>query len=366
MTSISSVLDTFQAISQGFSELAQPQPFGSGQLGNVGTFTSVLSQIQTEISQLASLTPAPSAQSATSTGNSTATNASSYFGQVVAAPAVVPSTVPSVSSPGESQIGMTSPSVDGVDSFGESVVTDAEKYLGVPYRWGGTSPVTGFDCSGFTQHVFADLGVSIPRTAAEQSQIGTPVSSLAQAQPGDLVFYGSPAYHVGIYIGSGKMIDAPTAGQSVSITDVGQPTSIVQVLPSGSFQETAATPSCLAQVFDSAEAVYGLPPGMLEAVAKVESNFNPSAVSSAGAEGIMQIMPQTASSIGVDPMNTTQAIYGAAYLLAQKLQTFGSVPLALAAYNAGDGAVAHYGGVPPYPETQNYVKSVLSIMQGGA
>ena len=221
------------------------------------------------------------------------------------------------------------------------------------------------------QKVYADQGITLPRTAAEQQNIGTPVSSLAQAQPGDLVFYGSPASHVGIYIGNGKMIDAPEAGATVRVDQVGTPTSITRLvqapaLPSGSINPTLASEAGpYLPVFQSAAAKSGIDVNFLLAIAKVESNFNPSAVSSAGAQGMMQIMPSTAAANGISTSDPVSSIYGAAQLLSQKLNAFGSYDLAAAAYNAGDGAVQAYGGVPPYPETVNYVKAVNSAMNGG-
>ena len=92
------------------------------------------------------------------------------------------------------------------------VLAIAAQYQGLPYKYGGTSPSTGFDCSGFTQWVFRQVGISLPRTAEEQRQAATPVSS---PQPGDLVFFGSPAYHVGIYAGNGMMWDSPRTGETV-------------------------------------------------------------------------------------------------------------------------------------------------------
>jgi hypothetical protein len=121
------------------------------------------------------------------------------------------------------------------------------------------------------------------------------------------------------------------------------------------------TPSELIPTFEAAAKSYGVPAALLAAVAKQESGFDPSSVSSAGAEGIMQIMPGTASEIGVDPFDPTQAIYGAAEILASNLRHFSSVPLALAAYNAGVGAVERYGGIPPYRQTQDYVRNVMAI-----
>ena len=250
---------------------------------------------------------------------------------------------------------------------GSAVVSDAEQYLGVPYVWGGTNPATGLDCSGLVQRVFGDLGISMPRVAAEQAMQGTPVPSLADAQPGDLVTYGSPAEHIGIYIGNGMMIDAPHSGTTVRVDAVGTPTSIRRILTSddSSNADALAGSGAYQSLFSAAGARYGISPDLLAAVAQVESSDNPQAVSGAGAEGLMQLMPGTAASLGVDPFDPAQAIDGGAQLLAQDLQHFGSVPLALAAYNAGAGAVEQAGGIPDYPETQAYVQNVLAAAGEG-
>lgn len=100
-------------------------------------------------------------------------------------------------------------------SIGEQIVETAMKYIGVPYVWGGTSP-SGFDCSGLVQYVYAENGISIPRVTYTQQAAATPVS-FSDLQPGDLVFWGGSAYHVGIYIGDGKYIHSPAPGQSVCI-----------------------------------------------------------------------------------------------------------------------------------------------------
>jgi cell wall-associated NlpC family hydrolase len=92
----------------------------------------------------------------------------------------------------------------------------AARYAGIMYVYGGTTPA-GFDCSGYTAYVFRQVGINLPRTAEEQRQATTPVSS---PQPGDLVFFGSPAYHVGIYAGNGMMWDSPRTGKAVGLRSI--------------------------------------------------------------------------------------------------------------------------------------------------
>lgn len=102
---------------------------------------------------------------------------------------------------------------------------------------------------------------------------------------------------------------------------------------------------------------------LLRAVAWKESRGRMSAVSSKGALGIMQLMPATASAMGVDPLDPDGNVVGGARYLSQMISRFHSVPLALAAYNAGPGAVAHWGGIPPFAETRSYVSSILSRLR---
>ena len=92
----------------------------------------------------------------------------------------------------------------------------AASLAGIAYRYGGTTPA-GFDCSGFTQYVFDKVGISLPRTAEQQRQFATPVSI---PQPGDLVFFGAPAYHNGIYAGNGMMWDSPRTGEDVALRSI--------------------------------------------------------------------------------------------------------------------------------------------------
>ena len=122
-------------------------------------------------------------------------------------------------------------------------------------------------------------------------------------------------------------------------------------------------PANLQSLFEQAGARYNVNPLLLASVAKQESGFQTNAVSGAGAEGLMQLMPGTAAGLGVSPFDPASAIDGAAQLLSGYLSDYqGSVSSALAAYNAGPGAVAQYGGVPPYSQTQNYVSNITSML----
>jgi hypothetical protein len=110
---------------------------------------------------------------------------------------------------------------------------------------------------------------------------------------------------------------------------------------------------------------HNLDPELIRALIRVESNFRPDAVSSAGAMGLMQLMPGTAASLGVtDPFDIAQNINGGSQYLRRMLDLFdGDTSLALAAYNAGAGAVRRHGGIPPFQETQNFVPRVQSYWE---
>jgi peptidoglycan DL-endopeptidase CwlO len=274
-----------------------------------------------------------------------------------------------------SSVGTATPAASITGSgTGAEVVGAASKYLGVPYKWGGTDPSTGLDCSGLTQRVYADLGISIPRTSSQQATAGRPVASLDEAQPGDLVFYDYSSGragidHVGIYIGGGKMIAAPQEGEAVQVQSVGTPSLIRRVVADGTAGSTAPTAGSslagvpYADLFTQAGNRHGVSPALLAAVAKTESGFDSSAVSPAGARGLMQFMPATAAGMGVDPGDPASSIDGAARYLRSLTDQFGSTELALAAYNAGPGTVRRYGGIPPYGETQSYVQKVTSAAE---
>ena len=164
---------------------------------------------------------------------------------------------------------------------------------------------------------------------------------------------------------------APVATPAPAQTTTAAPTSFSSVLSQASTAATAPTTAgtsgdqAAAPYLDAiqkAGAANGVDPLLLQAVISQESGFNPNATSSAGAKGLMQLMPATAAGLGVtDPYDPTQSINAGARYLKTDLDRFGGdTSLALAAYNAGAGAVRSYGGIPPYPETQNYVKNILA------
>ncbi len=119
-------------------------------------------------------------------------------------------------------------------------------------------------------------------------------------------------------------------------------------------------PAAYAGMIQDAAARVDLSPALLDALARQESNYNPAAVSRKGAIGIMQLMPATAKALNLNPKDPAQNILGGAIVLRNAMNAFGGqIDLALAAYNAGQGAVAKYGGIPPYAETRAYVRQNL-------
>lgn len=175
-------------------------------------------------------------------------------------------------------------------------------------------------------------------------------------------------------------VRTPSAASS-AIFSVGQPptqpvTETASVLAAATTDAAPASPALTstgsttvrgsvpyAALFNEAGERYGVDPALLASVAQIESAFDPTAISSAGAQGLMQFMPATAGEMGVDSFDPASAVDGAARYLRRELDRFGSVDLALAAYNAGAGAVQRHGGIPPFAETQRYVEKVLSALE---
>jgi soluble lytic murein transglycosylase-like protein len=164
---------------------------------------------------------------------------------------------------------------------------------------------------------------------------GRPV---AAASPGPATAAGSSTFAAALNA-AGAPADTPVTAASTS---------------------TATTP--FGAEIEAAAARYGIDPALLTGLIRQESGFDPGARSGAGALGLTQLMPSTAASLGLtNPLDPAQSIDGGARYLRAQLDTFGGdVSKALAAYNAGPGAVQRYGGVPPYAETQHYVSNVLA------
>ncbi|QWC84722.1 transglycosylase SLT domain-containing protein [Nocardioidaceae bacterium] len=338
-----------------------------------------LAAVQARISEIQAQFPAPApvvSLPAARTGGtaSGAAPAPNFAGALADASSLLRSAIPVQQAGGLDRAG----SAGG--PTGSDVVAGARKYLGVPYVWGGTDPSVGLDCSGLVQRVYRDLGIELPRVSRDQAQAGRPVALLADARPGDLLAFNSPVSHIAIYIGGNQMIEAPRPGKDVQVSPVyDTPTAIRRVLPEASVTGAGAlaragavggsnlTGVPYADLFTSAGRRHGVPPVLLAEVARAESAFDPRAVSHAGAQGLMQLMPATAAGLGVsNSFDPSQAVNGAAKLLRDLLDRFGRTDLALAAYNAGPGAVLRYDGIPPYAETQAYVSKIMGRLEVAA
>jgi soluble lytic murein transglycosylase-like protein len=173
---------------------------------------------------------------------------------------------------------------------------------------------------------------------------------------------------------SGKDSFAAALGEASAVGGSGAPSALGEATPVTPASTATATETLPAtstgagngavpyqSLIEEACAKYGVDPALLAGLIEQESHFDPTVGSPAGAQGLTELMPETAASLGVtDPHDPAQSIEAGARLLSEKLAEFGgNTELALAAYNAGSGAVQQYNGIPPYPETQEYVKKVL-------
>ncbi|MFA9430944.1 C40 family peptidase [Egicoccus sp. AB-alg2] len=151
--------------------------------------------------------------------------ADAYASATVAAPA-------GVGAAGNAGAVDGSPAARGAGGMAASrILAAGERYLGVPYKWGGTNPDVGLDCSGFVQRVFADLGVRLPRVSVDQAKAGKAVAGLSEARPGDLVFWygnGRRPNHIGIYAGDNKMLVAPRTGDVVRYQEMNRTPDVIR------------------------------------------------------------------------------------------------------------------------------------------
>ena len=199
--------------------------------------------------------------------------------------------------------------------------------------------------------------------SAERTQQAMAVDALLTAQSSGNI---SPDT-VQKLLGFNPAPNIPVAdSQNVSTGNTAAVTSGSQTNATSSGNTSSSSSTSLDAYFEEASEKYNVDVKLLKAIAHAESNFNPNATSSSGAMGVMQLMPSTAKSLGItDAYNAYDNIMGGAKVIAEHLANYnGDVSLALAAYNAGSGNVAKYGGVPPFTETQNYIKKVLAYYEG--
>ena len=219
-------------IQSSIRSLTQPtaqQAMGVAVLGS-GTATSAAGASLATTSTTSAVQALTGASASTGTSQDFATQLAALSGAAAVTPAPASATGPT----------------------GADLVAEARKYVGVPYVWGGATP-QGLDCSGLVKLSLSALGVDMPRVAREQMTQGTPVASLDQAEPGDLLVFDGGS-HIGIYLGEGRMIDAPKPGDRVRERDVYEtPTAIRRVLPTAS--EAAATAAAAAPALSTAAQV---------------------------------------------------------------------------------------------------------------
>ena len=164
---------------------------------------------------------------------------------------------------------------------------------------------------------------------------------------------GADAPQIASYEGSSSFQALVARQQTIAAADTGSPEATGPI---------AAPPGDMKNIIQNAAQENNVEVPLIEAVIKNESGFNPNATSGVGAQGLMQLMPGTAAGLGVnDAFDPQQNVNGGAKYLRGLLNQFhGDLPMTIAAYNAGPGAVQKYGGIPPYAETQNYVNNVMA------
>jgi peptidoglycan DL-endopeptidase CwlO len=262
-----------------------------------------------------------------------------------------------------------------------AVVAAAVAQLGWPYVWGGESRAEGgFDCSGLVDYAFAAAGRPVGRlTAAGLQGIALPLPAGASLRPGDLVFVGLPAHHVGLVVAPGLAVEAPHRGELVRVEPLAEGgwTGAGRILaaagdaepaPAGGLTVPAYVPAGLRPLIARSARAEQVPPALLAAQLEAESGFDASARSPAGAEGIAQFMPVTWSGDWNpqrerSPFEAGPAIAAQARLMHLLLERAGGdVASALAAYNAGPAVLPGW-----WPrETRAYVTRILRRFGGPA
>lgn len=192
-----------------------------------------VSEIRSTLQQLSAAAPAVQISSGSAAAAAAASGSSDFAATLAALTGTAQAAAPAAAS-----IGASAPAPSGTGTAAAGKVLDAvQKYLGLPYVWGGNDPAVGLDCSSFVQNVYKDLGYSLPRVTWDQMNSGTKVDSLAAAQPGDLLI-SHDGGHVAIYLGNGKAVDAPQPGQTIQIRDAWETdanlTTIRRILPTES------------------------------------------------------------------------------------------------------------------------------------
>ena len=204
-----------------------------------------VSEIRSTLQQLSAAAPAaqPSMLASSSVAAASAASGSTDFASTLAALAGTGAPAPTAAAP---LAGAAAAATGSGEAASGKVLDAVQKYLGLPYVWGGNDPAVGLDCSSFVQNVYKDLGYTLPRVTWDQMNSGTRVASMAEAQPGDLLI-SHDGGHVAIYLGNGKVVDAPQPGQTIQIRDAWETdanlTTIRRILPTETPSGTAASSS---------------------------------------------------------------------------------------------------------------------------
>ncbi len=204
--------------------------------------------------------------------------------------------------------------------------------------------------------ISGDFQTRLEREIARQEKIHADAMKILETQPVVDAAKISEVPEVGALAGI-EAVPNFSANSAAETFDVADDEEIIEPV-SFSVSDTE-------RMIETAARRNGVDPELVRAIATAESGIDQSAISGVGAIGVMQLMPETAAGLGVDPYDERQNIYGGAKYIRQLLDKFdGNLTKAIAAYNAGPGAVQNYGGVPPYAETQNYVGRVMDFYVG--